>query len=112
MSQLFEEFWAVIPRRNRSHNIYNARIQWDKAIKEGAKPEDIVLAARAWRKAEESDGKAGTEFVPMASTWLHQKRFMDYETKVLNVGEFDAIAAKHGYTWSETEGKYVKLERT
>ena len=79
MSDMFEEFWCTIPRRNRPHPKHLTRTRWDRIIKNGVKPEDLIAAAREWRKKEEELKLIGTEFVPMASTWLHQKRFLDYQ---------------------------------
>ena len=74
---------------------------------------DNCLPRVAWRKAEEENGTARTKFVPHASTWLNQKRFLDYKIEAVNYAKCDDIAAKSGYKWvgTETDGKYVKLGR-
>lgn len=74
----FEEFWKAKPSRGKHANPKSTALKaYRSAVKAGADPVAINAAARVWASAE-SD-KAGTEFVPMASTWLNQKRFDDYK---------------------------------
>lgn len=113
IKEAFEEFWSVKPRRKGANPKDQARLKFSRAVANGADPQKIVGAARAWTKAEAENGKLGTEYVAMAVTWLNQNRFNDYEPVGPDrIAEWDAIAAKHGYVWGEVNGvpQYVKAE--
>jgi hypothetical protein len=56
-----------------------ARVKFAKLVKTGVDPEVIIAGAR--RYAEDNRAKVGTEFIAMAQTWLHQRRFEDYEAE-------------------------------
>jgi len=69
----FAEFWAVYPRRvGRAA----ARKAWDKALKNGADPEQIIWAAREYASLPR-DPKDGLRFVAHPTTWLNQGRWED-----------------------------------
>ena len=115
MEREFEDFWLAKPRRKGSNPKEPARIKFLRAIANGTDAQLIIGAARAWTKQHKDDGNEGTEFVPMAVTWLNQKRFNDYAPiKASNIQAWDSIAAKHGYIWDQAanngEGSYVKKE--
>ncbi|KQU30254.1 hypothetical protein ASG63_17440 [Methylobacterium sp. Leaf94] len=46
-----------------------------KVIRDGADPAAILKAVRAHAADLQAKGKVGTEFVPLATTWLNQARF-------------------------------------
>ena len=109
MEREFEDFWLAKPRRKGSNPKEPARIKFLRAIANGTDPQLIIGAARARTKQHKDDGNEGTEFVPMAVTWLNQKRFNDYEP--IDKKDFswhDAIAAKHGLIWNGE--RYVPKE--
>ncbi len=76
MSADFDAFWAAYPRRLGANPRSPARTSYDKALKRGAKPEELIEAVK--RFAADPTAKVGTEFIPMASTWLNQRRWEDY----------------------------------
>lgn len=71
----FEEFWKAKPRRKGADPKQDARKAFFSAVKSGADPAAIVAAAAKW--ARDDADKTGTEFIPMAATWLRQRRFED-----------------------------------
>ena len=73
----FEEFWRIKPRRKGDNPKAACLKAFNKAIKAGAKAEEIIAAARRWAASIPHD-RAGTEFVPMAVTWLNQQRWDSY----------------------------------
>lgn len=75
----FDRFWAIYPKRAGSVAKAMARVKFAKLVKEGIDPETIIAGAR--RYGEDNRAKVGTEFIAMAQTWLHQRRFEDYEAE-------------------------------
>ncbi len=72
----FARFWSVYPRRAGSAAKAMARVKFYKIIKT-VDSEVIISGAR--RYADDNKAKIGTEFICMAQTWLHQRRWEDYE---------------------------------
>ncbi|MBW6402057.1 hypothetical protein KPL78_29695 [Roseomonas sp. HJA6] len=72
----FEAFWNAYPRRNPNPRA-NAETAFAQAVKQGAGPEDLVRAADAYATECRSRG-IGSEFIVHASTFLRQRRFLDY----------------------------------
>lgn len=69
----FDDFWKLYPRHTAKGA---ARASWDKRVKAGADPRELVERAGVY--AEWCD-RAGQEprFIPHASTWLNQERDAD-----------------------------------
>ncbi len=67
----FKDFWSIYPRRVGTGR---AEMEWNKAVKSGTHPEQIIAALRRqlnyFRSKEE-------KHIPHASTWIHQKRWLD-----------------------------------
>ena len=104
----FEEFWLTKPRRQGSNPKEQARIKFMRAVASGVDPQKIIGAAREWAKIEQDNGKLGSEYVAMATTWLNQKRYEDYKPRSASDYTWhDNIAAKHGYVWNGEQ--YVKV---
>lgn len=101
LEKQFDEFWSVKPRRDGDNPKSRAFKSFCAAVRDGADPLMIIGAARLWAQNIEKNKKTGTEFVPMAMTWLNQRRFDGY---VLPTKEecdrFDAIGEKHGMHWN------------
>ena len=68
----FEEFWAIYP--NRKCGKSNALKSWKK-IKHTPELDDIILAAVAKQKEWPDWKKDGGQYIPMATTWLNQRRW-------------------------------------
>src|SRR4026208_2386932 len=76
--EAFEEFWSVKPKRDGDNPKQPALKSFRRAVKDGVDPMTIISAAREWRDQIEKKRKLGTEVVPMAVTWLNQKRWENY----------------------------------
>lgn len=72
----FGEFWKLKPKRKGANPRIPALKAYGKAVRSGCDPGEINAAAKKWA-AEFPDP---TEFVPMAVTWLNQRRFLDYQS--------------------------------
>jgi hypothetical protein len=74
---LFDEFWAVYPRRVGK---IGAQSIWPKVIRQGAAPRQIISAAERFR---DECRASGTEkrFIPHPASWLRDGRYGDQETE-------------------------------
>lgn len=72
----FEEFWSVYPRRQNNPR-KPASLIFARVVKAGADPLAIIAAARTYADYVRSEGKEGTGWVAMATTWLNQERWAD-----------------------------------
>ena len=95
----FDEFWAAYPRRKGDRAKATAMDKFLRLVAGGMSADDLIGSARAY--ADANHDKIGTEFIPMASTWLNQRRWEDYAPiAAKRVEECDAILARHGYRWN------------
>lgn len=109
MSLPFDDFWKAYPKRKGSNPKFLARTKWDKAIREGADPQHLVGAAKAYARQCSEAGQLGTEFVCQASTWLNQRRYEDFHVMSTEMeAKIDADMAKLGWIW--TGEKWAKKE--
>lgn len=69
-TDLFNEFWKAYPRRAGSNPKNRALKAWRARIRSGAKPSDIMAGLRRYAAFVDATGKAGTEFVMQAATFL------------------------------------------
>jgi hypothetical protein len=69
----FDKFWATYPRRIAKGA---ARKAWDKALKNGADPEEIIWGARAYASLPR-DPADGLKYVAHPATWLNGERWTD-----------------------------------
>jgi hypothetical protein len=72
----FAEFWRAYPRRAGANPKFKAEQSFAKAIKSGEKPETIIAGVRQFA-TECVMRRTEARFVPMAVTWLNQKRWLD-----------------------------------
>ena len=72
----FLEFWGYFPKRVGSNPKFGAEQKFEKAVKSGENAETIIAGARRFA-AECLRNKTDARFVPMAVTWLNQKRWRD-----------------------------------
>jgi hypothetical protein len=73
----FEEFWLAYPKRSPEANPKQpAKVKFLAAVKSGAKPEAIIAAAHIFTRRAKADGTE-PKFIPMATTWLNQRRWED-----------------------------------
>lgn len=83
IDKAFEEFWSEYPKRGTAANPRKpAREKFERLVKSGADPSEIVRGARLYREAEAGRGTLGSDKIAMASTWLNQERWRDYVAAV------------------------------
>lgn len=70
----FEEFWNLYPRKI---NKYQAKLKYRSARRSFAK--DLLHKVTQFFSQECARNNTEERFIPHASTWLNQKRFLDYE---------------------------------
>lgn len=68
----FERFWRAYPKRKGSDPKKTARQSYDRAIRNGGAPGDILAAAQRYAKDRANEDP---RFTAMASTWLNQERW-------------------------------------
>jgi len=73
--ETFEKFCRVFPPRKGGLNKTKAKAKWNTLAKKGQDMAAVIAGAEAFAKA--CGDKAGTEFVPMMSTWLNQERWTE-----------------------------------
>lgn len=75
----FEEFWKAYPHRGKASDPKAPALEkFARAVKGGVDPEAIIAAAGRYAAIEQAAGRAGTEKVAQAVTWLNQRRWGDY----------------------------------
>ena len=74
----FADFWNAYPSRKGSKAKAEAEKRFKLAIKKGADPTYIISSAKKYRDESREQRNIDTPFVCLASTWLNQKRWMDY----------------------------------
>jgi hypothetical protein len=101
----FEEFWKVYPKRGGASNPKKpARDKFERAVKAGADPDAISAAARRYHEIERAAGRAGTDKIAQAVTWLNQQRWNDYPQTVADV----PVVLTHGAAYQD--GVYVMAD--
>lgn len=77
--EAFDRFWIAYPKRHipSANPRKPAEKAFAGAIRRGAKPDDLVAAAKRYGAEMKTAGKAGTEFVCQARTWLNEDRWRD-----------------------------------
>lgn len=77
--ELQERFWQAYPSRGDAANPKAPALEkFARAVKSGVDPEAIIAAAGRYAEIERTAGRAGTEKIAQAVTWLNQRRWGDY----------------------------------
>lgn len=78
--ELFDaQFWPAYPKRGDAANPKKpARDKFVRLVIAGRDPRTIIAAALRYGAIERTAGRAGTDKVAQALTWLNQERFNDY----------------------------------
>jgi len=93
----FEKFWKAYPHRGLAADPKApARDKFDRAVKGGADPSAIIAAAVRYADIERTAGRAGTEKVAQAVTWLNQRRWDDYAEEVPSQSQTSQVFVKVG----------------
>lgn len=105
INERFEELWKVYPKRGGASNPKKpARDKFERAVKSGVDPLEIIAAAMRYRDIEQKAGRAGTEKIAQAKTWLNEQRWVDYESVAPELPLELTHGAKH------PTGVYVKSD--
>lgn len=75
----FDRFWNVYPPRKGDKAKQPAKVLFEKAVKAGIHPDDIIRAAMQYAASEKEN--SGTPFIMQAQRWLRNKRWLDFEFK-------------------------------
>jgi hypothetical protein len=76
--QFFDkQFWPAYPKRFGSNPKEAAKKKLVAAILRGEKPQEILAGVNRLFSGLQRGGKLGTEFVPMALTWINRKQWRD-----------------------------------
>lgn len=76
--QLILEIWEKRPKRGKNQTDPKYKALETMRNLSGEELAKIRVAVGKYKKAMDSIGHTGTEFVPMFITWLNQKRYLDY----------------------------------
>ena len=90
LKEFENEFWTLYPRRD---NKKRAKDKYVQLRKSGTDKEIILSGLKNYIKQWRSAGTE-PEFIPMASTWLHQERFEDELISNMKTAEKLVIAKK------------------
>lgn len=74
----FDEFWKAYPRRDGANPRGPAEKKFNALVKSGIDPDLMISAVRKLAADEGGKGRVGTQFIPMAQTWLNQQRWSDH----------------------------------
>lgn len=70
----FDEFWSKYPKRTGGNPKPRAEKAWNARIREGIDPADLISGVGRYATYVEATGKAGSEFVMQAATFLGPDR--------------------------------------
>lgn len=80
----FDRFWASYPRKDSKHPAYLKYVLAMKKCRNDGERErleaDILRAVRVQRESEQWN-KDGGRFIPMAVTWINQRRWEDVDSE-------------------------------
>ena len=109
--ELQEKFWKAYPSRGDAANPKAPALEkFARAVKGGADPEEIIAAAARYAEVERRAGRAGTDKVAQAVTWLNQRRWGDYPaaapaSESQSSLVFVAIGSEAFDAWNDHKGK-------
>jgi hypothetical protein len=107
----FDAFWKLYPRRKGSNPKAPAEKAFHGAVRSGVAASALVCAVKNFAAAEAA--KADTEFIPMALTWLKQRRFEEYGPDPGLIEKLRAQAPmmrERGYELDEANLAWRKME--
>lgn len=78
----FDEFWAAYPRRSGSNPRKPAQAKFERLVRDGADPREIINGAKRYTVSLANENKINTVYVAQALTWLNQERWRDDLPKV------------------------------
>lgn len=96
----FLEFWAAYPRRKGANPRAPAEQKYLAAIKKGADPEHLIGSVKRYADELKEQNLLDTPYVCMATTWLNQKRWLDYAPDPERETKADAFMKAKGWAWN------------
>jgi hypothetical protein len=79
----FDDFWAAYPSRGGAANPKKPAMEkFDKLVRAGDPPEQIILGASNYAVERRSSGSDGTEFVMQATKFLNQRVWEGFQAPV------------------------------
>lgn len=99
----FYSFWAAYPRRKGANPRAVAEKKYLLAIKNGATPEHLLSSVLKYTDELKEQNLIGTPYVCMASTWLNQKRWLDYAPDPAGearINKADTFMKSKGWGWN------------
>ena len=103
----FEKFKRAYPKRSGSQGWPTAKRFFDIAVRSGCPPADIIAASQKFEKSFTRD-RIGTEFVPMAETWMRKgnwREFIPTEDDKRRAEATEKFLAERGYGIKDGENQ-------
>jgi hypothetical protein len=115
----FDRFKKAYPKRDGANPWKPAEKKFEALVKSGVDPNLIIAGARQFSVEEHARGKIGTQFIPMAVTWLNQQRYADTSPPDDEAAQYVRYHAEDGSpqlaawdAWSiRTRGKRLPRDR-
>jgi len=95
----FEKFKRAYPKRHSSQGWPEAQKFFDKAVKAGTSPADLIVAAQKFCESLPKD-TVGTKYVPMAEKWMRKelwREFLPTDEDKKRAEETEKFLAARGY---------------
>jgi len=74
----FDRFRGIYPKRNGDLNVANAKKKLRELWKsKNFEPSEVIQGVERYRRWTDHEGKTGTSFVAMMSTWVNGKRWQE-----------------------------------
>ena len=101
----FARFQAAYPKRDGGQKWPVAEKKFRALVKSGVDPERIISGAERFAKQMQQKGSIGTEFVPMAATWINQQLYSD--EPIVEASE----PAESAAFWEDVISAWKRLKR-
>lgn len=85
LAEAFDRFRKAYPRREGTQDWPKAREVFDRAVKSGVSPQDIVSAAGRYAADVRRRGEEGGKFVKQARSWLNGRLWEEFAALPLDV---------------------------
>jgi len=89
IANAFDEFWKAYPRRDGPNPRKPAEQKFNALAKTGVDPAMMIAAVK--RMALDQARDVGTRFIPQATTWLSEQRWMDHAAVAFSASGPDKI---------------------
>jgi len=100
----FAEFWRAYPKREGGNPRKTALKAYTARRKAGATHDAIMQALRTFTAEQQSMGKIGTVYIPMASSWLNREEWEDEPAPT----EEPSAAETHDDVWRGSTRLYLE----